>query len=98
QRALHTAEQRLPRGIQHEAPAATLEHVESQMLLEAADLLTHRAVRQVQYVGGGAHVGELGDRAKRGQRVERQARRMRHSAVWRIGKLSLPEWSKQIDS
>ena len=48
QRGLHAAQQRLARGIEHDAPPAPLEEREAELVLEAADLLAHRAVREVQ--------------------------------------------------
>jgi hypothetical protein len=41
-RALHAAQQRLTRGVEHDAAPAALEQVEAQLLLEHADLLAHR--------------------------------------------------------
>ena len=80
ERALHAAQQRLAGRIEHDATPAALEQREAQTLLEAADLLAHRAVRQVQHVGGGAKVLELGNRAEGGERGERKARCVRQAS------------------
>ena len=72
-RALHAAQQRLTGGIEHDAPPAPIEELETQVLLEPADLLAHRAVRQMQRLGGRAQVLHFGDGAERGKRVEREA-------------------------
>ena len=66
--------ERLSGGIEHDAATAPLEQREAELVLEPADLLAHRAVRQVQRLSGGAQVLKLGHRAERGQRVEGKAR------------------------
>ena len=81
QRRLHAAQQRLTRRIEDDAAAATLEQREAQLLLEPADLLAHRAVRQVQHLACCAQVLQLGHRAKCGKRVERQAGRVGHGRL-----------------
>src|SRR5690242_10684852 len=72
QRSLHASQQRLPCRIEQHAASATLEKIEAQLLLQSADLLTDRAMRQVQDLSGGAEILQLRDGAKSGQRVERE--------------------------
>src|SRR5206468_1315153 len=54
--------------------SAPLEQVESQLLFEPANLLADGTVGQMQHVGRGAQILQLGDGSKRGERVEWQAR------------------------
>ena len=93
QRALHAAQQRLARGIEHDAPPAPLEQREAQLLLEAADLLAHRAVREVQRLGGGAQVLQPRGGTKGRQILQRESGKTRHA-----GKHSRPRWEEMIDS
>lgn len=79
QRRLHAAEQRAPRGIERDPASPPLEQLETKLLFEPADLLAHRAVRQVEHIGRGAQVLQLGDGTECGQGVERQARHARHA-------------------
>ena len=74
QRRLHAAQQHRPRGVQHHATPAALEQLEPELLFQAPYLLAHSAVREMQHVGGGAQILQLGDGAKGGKGVEWQAR------------------------
>ena len=65
--ACDAAQQRLAGRVEHDAPAAPLEQLEAELLLEPADLLAHGAVREVQLLGRGAQV--LRVRRRRGRRA-----------------------------
>ena len=70
QRFLHAAQQCRAGGVQHDAPAAALEQVETQLFFQATDLLADGAMGQVQAFGRGAQVLQFGHRAKGGQGVQ----------------------------
>jgi hypothetical protein len=61
-------------GVQHDAAPLTLEQLEAELLFEAPDLLADRTVGDVQDLGGGTQVLELGDGPKCGQGIERKLR------------------------
>src|SRR5262249_35610983 len=73
QRWLHRAQQRGTGGVQHHAAATPVKQRKAQLLLQQLDLLADGAVRQVQFLGRGAQVGQRRHGAEGGQGVERQA-------------------------
>jgi hypothetical protein len=73
ERRLHPAQQRAAGGIEHDAAPAPIEQGEADLLFERADLLAHRAVREVQLARSGAQVLQLRDGSERGEEVERDA-------------------------
>ena len=73
ERALHAAQQDFAGGVEHHAASAPLEDIETQLLLQHADLLADCAMGDVQDFGSGAQVQQFGDGAKRGQGVQGQA-------------------------
>src|SRR4029079_107335 len=81
QRGLHAAQKRLAGGVQHDATTATIEQRKPELLLQPANLLTDRTVREVHCFGRSAQVLELGHGAKRDECVQGQAWRIAHRGL-----------------
>jgi hypothetical protein len=69
ERSSRALQQRFARGIEDDATTLPLEELESELLFETANLLAHRAVREMQDLGGRAEVLQLADHSKRRQSV-----------------------------
>src|SRR5205085_12350400 len=76
-----------------DAPAMSMEQRKAQLLFEAANLLTDRAVREAQLIGRGAQVLQAPGGAKGRQVLQRKSRKARHA-----GKHNRPTWEELIDS
>ena len=69
---LHAAQQRFSRSVDHHSTSPALEQLEPELFLQPTDLLADGAVREVQDIGGGAQILQLGHDAESGQRIQRQ--------------------------